>query len=187
MRGRPSNSVQTQRWKPGGVFVIKRMECCVSSSVWRQGPFGGPCTWCYCCPSTGNSLGQTVLGMSRTQMLIKGTNQEQTSFQNTCRRRYKHQLPGTFWVNLLPSVCVKRTMKNLHNIPPDQIVSSACRGFPCGLTHIHHTLMMMMIHCTARQLKDGTGCCRQVYLTWNARLWKRQFKHNCVRAPDPLL
>lgn len=54
-----------------------------------------------------NHLGQTVLGMSRTQMLIKGTNQEQTSFQNTCRRRrYKHQLPGTFWVNLLPSVCV---------------------------------------------------------------------------------
>lgn len=29
------------------------------------------------------SLGQTVLGMSRTHTLIKGTNQLQTSFQHT--------------------------------------------------------------------------------------------------------
>lgn len=49
------------------------------------------------------SLGQMVLGVSRTQMLIKGTNQEQTSFQNTRHCHYKHQLTGTFWVNLRPS------------------------------------------------------------------------------------
>lgn len=48
--------------------------------------------------------------MSRTRMLIKGTNQEQTSFQHSRRRRhFKHRLPGTFWVNLLPSV-LKHTM-----------------------------------------------------------------------------
>lgn len=54
-------------------------------------------------------------------MLIKGTNQEQTSFQRTrAAPTINNQLPGTFWVNHLPSV-LKHSMIALHNIPSDQM------------------------------------------------------------------
>lgn len=101
MRGHPSNSVRTQKMKTGGKrgrFCDKKNGMLCLIQCMKAGSDGGPLHMVLLLPdpSTGNSLGQTVLGMSRTQMLIKGTNQEQTSFQNTCRRRYKHQLPGTF-------------------------------------------------------------------------------------------
>lgn len=105
-----------------------------------------------------------MLGMSTAHMLIKkGTNQEQTSFQHTRHHRhYKHQLPGTFWVNRLQLVFEAHN-DNLHNVPPDQMtdVTEAFywlqRFSWCPKSYLITLMTELWTRYTAqpRQLKDG--------------------------------